>query len=91
MKVKKKYTTLTIKVDQFKAGDVAELGRLVRDFIIPVNASVTIRTDATGTNIVFEWVDDPLIKKGSWAEFKPKDYKPNWYEDKPYYKPHEKP
>ena len=81
--MKKKFTTTRIKVDKVTVADL----RYLTDMLygqVPSHASVEIRTDATGTHLIFEWVDlnelDPKPKvprpeaypKGKYNEWSPK-------------------
>lgn len=55
--MKKKHTTLMIKVDKVLREDLVEVHAQALIAGVPKHATISIRTDATGTNIVFEWVD----------------------------------
>lgn len=86
MEVKNK--TLMIKVDKVTTGDAIKVTDLAVKHGVPRHASVSIRTDATGTHIVFEWADSITIPR---IDFTPEGYKPSWYEEKPYYQKKPKP
>lgn len=74
--MKTKHTTLMIKIDRITVQNLLEVTTLAVKHRVPENASVSIRTDATGTNIIFEWVESDLVKKQHEKTNYPNYYKP---------------
>lgn len=62
--MKTKFTTLTIKIDRVTVDNLLEVTGLAVKHRVPGKATVSIRTDATGTSVIFEWVDDPALRPG---------------------------
>ena len=74
--MKTKYTTLMIRIDRVTVDSLLEVTGLAVKHRVPPQASVSIRTDGTGTHIIFEWVDEPKLKPGDPSPWTQKPYKP---------------
>jgi len=80
--MKKKYTTTKIKVDKITVADLTYLKDMLYGQV-PSHASVEIRTDATGTHLIFEWVDLSELTYDQQLKAK-KETRNNWYPNEKY-------
>lgn len=77
--MKTKFTTLMIKIDRVTVDSLLEVTGLAVKHRVPEKATVSIRTDATGTSVIFEWTDEPALRPGApspWSKI-PNYYTPN--------------
>lgn len=72
----KDYTTISIKIDNFKVYDYDRIKRLAEVHGVPDRASVRIVTSGLGTMITFEWADETYPRYKEKFQPKAKPVKP---------------